>query len=957
MRQTMMCIALAVICCATVAVAEDVKVSTPGFTVVDRGGTISVSYRDVAVVAGSRFEIAKPEWTGNVYPGRSGLKREVKQERRGEMDVVTSTWTGEGVGEVVTVVEVEPERVRIEYRYHLEASEDIGYIYAECFLDRELFDGAQYAVPDGPSGTLDLASGEGIAAEDLRSVDLTMPLGTLTMELTEQHGDESQPWEFRNLINRTWGPAELMTFSVPNYFAVTEPRALEGSCEYLLTLAPADDIETALADWRAGLDEKRERLATERAKVKAARQARIEAHGGVVLYPQPQEFERLDGAFVIDDRTRIVAGPDDRRAGERLAEELRDYFRRDVRVVAEGTGAGTIVIGRTGDPTDPGPEGYRLEARPDGVRVLGADERGAWYGVQALMGLLRWDGDALQVPAVSIRDWPDFRTRAMTLTLSRSDDMPFLRTTLRRVLPRMRINMIFVGGASRGRVAWPSHPEVGTEGAHTAEDIRELAELARENYIELVPKVQGLGHTGGLISSHPELLVDKSAGRTPCFDFTRPETQGFIFDLYQDAIDATRTERYFHVGFDEASGIQLIAEREGRPAAELVAEYITLVHDWLAERGLTMIMWSDMLLARETFGGTSAANSGNASYGSPDTAAALDLIPKSVVQANWYYGGAEEHPQLAYFRDKGFEVFPTTWFLAANNYNFVRSAHRLGLDWVAGSSWMYASARSPGMMGELLGEYAWSAERPALDELDYEQFSLMAKWLKPPRPSDVPCEQTPLDISAAMNRSYVDEQQGDEKGWLDLGALRDLSALEPGRRQMGRYLFDIVEPGDGRGCVMVGGPTATLPGIPTSATVPVGRRCDSLVFLHTVNYLNYGPTRVGVYAVRYADGQTVEVPLSNAIDIGPWRRPERFDRWFGKPRLCGHYFRAERAWVGFTRAAEEVDLTACEWVNPRPEVEIAEVTVEASVPGEDGALALLAVTAVTAATTLQEAAQ
>ncbi len=837
MRQALSSLALAIVCCATGAVAQDVRVSTPGFTVADRGGTISVSYRDVPVVAGSRFELAKPEWKGNVYPGRPGLKREVAQERHGETRVVTSTWTGEGIGEVVTVVEVEPVRVRIEYRYRLEASEDIGYIYAECFLGRELFDGARYAVADGPSGTLDLAGGAGIEAGDLRAMDLTMPLGTLTLDLAEQHGDESHPWQFRNLVNRPWGAEEFKTFSVPNYFAVPEPRPIEGRCEYVLTLAPADDIEIFLAQWRAGLDEERERLAAERAQIEAARAARIEANGGVVLYPQPQEFERLEGAFTIDDRTRIVAGADDRRTGERLAEELRGYFRRDVPLVAEGAGAGAIVIGRTGDPADPGPEGYLLRSGPDGVQVLGADERGAWYGGHALMGLLRWEGDDLQVPAVSIRDWPDFRTRAMTLTLARNDDMAFLRTTLRRVLPRMRINMVFLGGASLGRVAWPSHPEVGTEGAHTAEQVAELADLARENYIEPIPKVQGLGHTGRLISSHPELLVDRSAGRTPCFDFVRPQTRQFIFDLYQDAIDATRPERYFHVGFDEAAGIQLIAEREGRPAAELVAEYITLVHDWLAERGLTMIMWSDMLLDRDTFGQTSAANSGNPSYGSPDTAGAIHLIPKTVVQANWYYRGAAEHPQLAYLRDRGFQVFPTTWFLAENNYNFVRSAHRLGLDWVSGSSWMYSSARSPGMMGELLGEYGWSPERPALDQLDYEQFSLLANWLKPPRPSDLPCEQTPLDLSAVMNRSYVDEQEGDERGWLDLGAMRDLSALEPGRRQMGRYLFEIAEPSDGQGCVILGGPRAGLPGVPSSATVPVGRRCDSLAVLHTVNLL------------------------------------------------------------------------------------------------------------------------
>ena len=63
--------------------------------------------------------------------------------------------------------------------------------------------------------------------------------------------------------------------------------------------------------------------------------------------------------------------------------------------------------------------------------------------------------------------------------------------------------------------------------------------------------------------------------------------------------------------------------------------------------------------------------------------------------------------------------------------------------------------------------------------------------------------------------------------------------------------------------------------------------------------------------------------------------------------MCGYYAGSERAWVGFTRATEEVDLTACEWVNPRPEAEVAEVVIEATVRGEGGALALLAVTAIT----------
>ena len=92
---------------------------------------------------------------------------------------------------------------------------------------------------------------------------------------------------------------------------------------------------------------------------------------------------------------------------------------------------------------------------PDFV-VSGSDARGAWYGVQALLQLFRWDDSSLVVPCVGVADWPDFAVRAMMLTLGSSTQMDFLRHTLCRVLPRQRVNMVFVGGASIGKVSWPS---------------------------------------------------------------------------------------------------------------------------------------------------------------------------------------------------------------------------------------------------------------------------------------------------------------------------------------------------------------------------------------------------------------------------------------------------------------------------------------------------------------------
>ena len=598
--------------------------------------------------------------------------------------------------------------------------------------------------------------------------------------------------------------------------------------------------------------------------------------------------------------------------------------------------------GREVTPTDPGREGYLLEVRSDMALVAGSDLRGTWYGVQALLELLRWKDDRLALPCVCVRDWPEFEVRAMMLTLGVRNQMDFLRHTLRRVLPRMRMNMVFIGGASLGKVCWPSHPEIAYPTAFTPEDIRELADLARENFIEPVPHVQGFGHTGPLKQSHPELLVPAKT-RQPCFDITKPAVRDFVFDIYGDAIDAFKAQHYFHVGFDEAQGLQLISK--DRDPAEIVSHHITEVSQWLEKRSLRMIMWADMLLDSERFGESSAANSLKEHYGNVNTAPAIDRIPKSIILANWYYRGAEEHPQLEYLTKLGFHVFPTTWWLPENNHNFLRSAHEAGLKWASGSSWMYCAATNPSMMNCLVGEYAWTPNRPPLAELDYEPLGLLCRWMKPPRPSDARCTQTPIDIRRSMNRSYTDDVPGDDKGWLDLGAERDLSAVESGRRRLGRYVFDVQPAGERGGCVLVRGPGSSLKGAPTSATIEVGRACDSLVFLHTAHFLDYSPRALGSYEVKYADGDVVTMPLHNAINIGPWLRTKQFG-WWRRERLNGHYLETERAWVGYTLAGDEVDLVAFEWVNPKPEAVVAAVKLTLSDRSPDLAVGLFALTAV-----------
>ncbi len=59
-------------------------------------------------------------------------------------------------------------------------------------------------------------------------------------------------------------------------------------------------------------------------------------------------------------------------------------------------------------------EGYVawVSAGQKRAAVVGADARGAYYGVQSLLQLMRADGDAVSLPSIRIVDWPSYRVRS-----------------------------------------------------------------------------------------------------------------------------------------------------------------------------------------------------------------------------------------------------------------------------------------------------------------------------------------------------------------------------------------------------------------------------------------------------------------------------------------------------------------------------------------------------------------
>ncbi len=131
-----------------------------------------------------------------------------------------------------------------------------------------------------------------------------------------------------------------------------------------------------------------------------------------------------------------------------------------------------------------------------------------------------------------------------------------------------------------------------------------------------------------------------------------------------------------------------------------------------------------------------------------------------------------------------------------------------------------------------------------------------------------------------------------------------------------------------------------------SEPIPVGRKADALFFLHTAKLdvrrddqqRKEGKRfEMARYIVAWADGRTQDVPVIAEVDIDDWRQA-------APAALPG----AQLAWSHrYEGAKVSATVWSMQWTNPRPEVEIASVTL-ANGRDHRGVPVLIAVTAASA---------
>lgn len=364
------------------------------------------------------------------------------------------------------------------------------------------------------------------------------------------------------------------------------------------------------------------------------------------LVPQPVHIEvQEQSAFLFDNRVAIVAEGECSQNSETF---LRDYLKKYYGIEPRNRGRRAVELSVQEDTA--AVEGaYRLEVDEKGIKVIGYNEPGLFYGVQTLLQLFPAgkdreevygkNGGALPIPSVKIEDAPAYGYRGMHLDVARHF-MPveFVKEYIDYLAMHKMNHFHWHLTDDQGwRIESRKHPQLNEVGSYRdatiigiypgtgidstryggyyrVEELKEVVEYAAKRYITIVPEIDLPGHCMAILATYPHFGTEDNAGvktATTWGIFNKlnnvlapsEEVFGFLEDVFNELMDIF-PGKYIHIGADECAHKwwknspktqQFMQEHDIADERGLQKYFAVRVSDMVKRRGRIAVGWDEMV--------------------------------------------------------------------------------------------------------------------------------------------------------------------------------------------------------------------------------------------------------------------------------------------------------------------------------------------------------------------------
>lgn len=336
----------------------------------------------------------------------------------------------------------------------------------------------------------------------------------------------------------------------------------------------------------------------------------------VNIIPQPAylKVESTKKQFIIDAKTQIVVVDSSLiSSADFLNDYLQKYYKLKLNITNVTPNKNFISLGLNTRVSE-FDNAYILNTSDKEIFISGASQPGVFYGVQSLIQLIPTNNlNQLNIPSVTITDYPRFDYRGMHLDVSRHFfDVDFIKQYIDylalhkmnyfhwhltddhgwRIEIKKYPKLTEIGAWRNGSIIglWPGkgnenikYQVLPTEvkitpkdatiktdgikhgGFYTQEQIKDVIDYAAKRHITIIPEIEMPAHSMALLAAYPEL------GTEPNKKYEVAQTWGMM-NKYNNVLQASDTtfkflenvllevmdlfpSQYIHIGGDEASKI------------------------------------------------------------------------------------------------------------------------------------------------------------------------------------------------------------------------------------------------------------------------------------------------------------------------------------------------------------------------------------------------------------------
>ncbi|MBP6024641.1 glycoside hydrolase family 20 protein [Ferruginibacter sp.] len=362
-----------------------------------------------------------------------------------------------------------------------------------------------------------------------------------------------------------------------------------------------------------------------------------------VIIPQPVNIQVNAGFFTIDTKTSIYLNNSKEliTTAHFLTNAIKNIAGFDLAITPATNKSIQLLIEKIVVNNE---EGYEIKVTSSAIIIKANTRAGILYGIQSLLQTLPAirTNEVLQVPCMSITDYPRFKYRGMHLDVSRHFFGPeFIKEYIDLIASYKmnvfhwhlvddqgwrieikkypKLNSVGAWRVDQTDKIWGSRPQAkqGEQpiygGYYTQQQIKEIIKYASERNVTVVPEIEMPGHVASAIASYPQLCCTQQpqlpltggnySNMSSNYCAGNDSVFKFLENVLTEVIDLFPSQ-YIHIGGDEVdkspwkkcTKCKARIKKEGlKNEEELQSYFIKRIEKFVTSKHRKIIGWDEIL--------------------------------------------------------------------------------------------------------------------------------------------------------------------------------------------------------------------------------------------------------------------------------------------------------------------------------------------------------------------------